>query len=331
MCVRSLEVTEYETLSDGSIATFVSNQDPDDITTTTTPPAVSSAVGVSLTYTTTPSAVFPSVTSPSIPFVRGSQEVTATESEVINDFTIATLIHTLDADDITTTTSPAVSPSVTSSSIPFIRGSQEVTEYEDLGDGTTAILGLTWDSDVITTTTTPSAASSAVGIPIIFTTTSPSVTSSNIIDVRGSQEVTEYEVLGDGTTATFVLTLDSDDITTTTAPPAFSPSVTFASSAVGTPLSYTVAEDVTVSVPQVERRVFKRSQDLARLLLPRPRLEYCSPPTATHYLTVTSTLVIPSLTYATLITYIPTVISQVSEGVLLFVYLSFGFITPVFI
>lgn len=65
-------------------------------------------------------------------------------------------------------------------------------------------------------------------------------------------------------------------------------------------------------VPQGELRVLsKRSEARGLLLGKEGGLGVCSPPTATHYLTVTSTLVTPTVTYATATQYIPNVISQV--------------------
>lgn len=53
-------------------------------------------------------------------------------------------------------------------------------------------------------------------------------------------------------------------------------------------------------------------------------LGVCSPPTATHYLTVTSTVIAPTVTYATATQYIPTVISKV-RIILVYDLISFRF------
>lgn len=66
-------------------------------------------------------------------------------------------------------------------------------------------------------------------------------------------------------------------------------------------------------VPQSGPRVLsKRSEARGLLVGQRAKLGVCSPPTATRYLTVTSTQVAPTVTYATATQYIPTVISKVS-------------------
>lgn len=61
------------------------------------------------------------------------------------------------------------------------------------------------------------------------------------------------------------------------------------------------------------RVLSKRSEARGLLVGDRAKLGVCSPPTATRYLTVTSTQVVPTVTYATATQYIPTVISEVRQ------------------
>ncbi|MPC67446.1 hypothetical protein E2C01_061621 [Portunus trituberculatus] len=106
-----------------------------------------------------------------------------------------------------------------------------------------------------------------------------------------------------------------DEITTTTPPTATPPVATVTPDSTSIAPSLT-AEDTPVIPAEGDTRVLRKRSGPQPRLLSSPRHIFggggqCSPPTATRYLTITSTHVIPSVTYATAINYIPTTISQV--------------------
>ncbi|XP_063841136.1 mucin-2-like [Scylla paramamosain] len=113
-----------------------------------------------------------------------------------------------------------------------------------------------------------------------------------------------------------VLIATPPDEITTTAPPAVTPlEATAIPDSASVAPSYRTDEDTPVIPAVAEARVLTKRSDAQPRLLPPPRHIFgggghCSPPTATRYFTITSTHLIPSVTYATAINYIPTTISQ---------------------
>lgn len=144
-------------------------------------------------------------------------------------------------------------------------------------------------------------------------TVTPAATTIATIEPSGKSITAPPDV-----TAEVIILANPSDITSTpheVSPTVVSPGSTHVSISPTSSSSHAFEGSTNTRVPQNGPRVLsKRSEARGLLVCDRAKLGVCSPPTATRYFTVTSTQIVPTVTYATATQYIPTVISEVRQS-----------------